>query len=67
MKITQDPKSGQILFELKYNERCNHSTEEILDALLEFTSEQAKQIYELTKAYREIVERLNELEEGKQL
>jgi len=67
MKITQDPESGQILFELKHNEGCNQSTEQILDALLKFTSEQAKQIYELTKAYREIVERLNKLEEGKQL
>jgi hypothetical protein len=60
MKLVQDPQSGQILIKLKHNESCDHDPEELFQALLEFTSEQAVIIYDLNKRVTELEEYIKE-------
>lgn len=60
MKIEQDPENGQILIKLGQNEKFNN--EELLEALFDFVSKQAIEVYRLRNSYRKIVGRLNELD-----
>ena len=61
MKIVQNPESGEVGIELGENE--NYYIEDNLDALERFVAEKAIEIHKLAKSYKELLERLDVLEE----
>jgi hypothetical protein len=68
MKFKQDPESGCILIELQHHEKMGDIQDsELLADLLDFVNKQSKQLQKLTNCYNELVERLNNIEKGKQV
>lgn len=60
MKITQNSENGQILLYLKQDE--TYDIEEHLDALMEFTTEQAVIVFTLKSSYNKILQQLEQLQ-----
>ena len=61
MKIVQNPESGEVGIQLEQDEK--YDIEEHLESLMDFVVKNALETHKLIKSYKELLERLDVLEE----